>query len=262
MTIDNLVNLYRDSSEEVLEFIVSSLNYLKKFNEELYRQYIEIMCDLKITNPEFKIEFNDEVPSSQFSSQKKTISIKHEQENPIVLFHELAHAVHYFKANCQIPPELETIVTNLKTPTKINDWIMALNYIKIKLNRLLKAPNLEERLIELQCLLALEDIIDALEGGQAVENGLCFIKDNTSLPEKARAFSGHGEKYYQIKPNIFHELFANYVSIRSSEQYQELYSLLCFSLEEDLLNLLEKMYLKLYNSVGTLEFDNSKNVMK
>lgn len=252
--IDRIIKLYKNCSPEVLELILRAFNYLLQNDREYAIRDYENLCSMKINNPYFSIEISSTIDRSHFNSYEDKIILKEGEDNFIIFFHELIHAFHYYKNGLSTPNEFSYLMLQI---TKNNDFqrksVFVINYISDKKSELMKkiasGENDDNIICELQCYVAVEDIIDALTNGQSHDNGLCVITDINSIKEKSSLGAGHGIEYYADTNMIFPEIIANYSSIRNSEFKDKLFNSLTYCLGEDFMFFLESYYRQLDNGL-------------
>ena len=88
----------------------------------------------------------------------------------------------------------------------------------------------------------IEDIIDAIYSGKAIDGGIMDIKDNNTIVENApKMAAGHGESYYQnSEVRQFEEIIANYMDIKLTDPNNKLFSTLNTILGQEFVTFLDK----------------------
>lgn len=273
-------SIYSDSSEDVLNFVEDCfLNFYYR-DKETADDWLMALCQIKISCPEFKIEFSSSDDNSfyDYFSNKIIISSK-TFFNDRILFHEVAHALYFNKYGDRRPRTFDTIIENIRIDQNKMYNIISLvsfcrnhlleleskvDFVSKKLNNISKDEMgkvvSDENIKKYNCLIALEDIIDAILRGTAYENGVSMSKDNNHYCTKLGKISGHGKEYFSEDNSVFHEILADYFSIVAVDKdFRELVDSV---LGKEMVDMLNGLYDDLIYSFKKVEIKsaNLKNI--
>lgn len=233
--LDNLLNLFSGESE-VQQMLKYWFDYAFRVNEEMAISYLQFLIDLKMSHPNFSIIFSEK--RSCFNGDKEEIVISNFNNNPIGFFHELTHAIHFYKSFFSFPKDFSSLKKALfSSPSFMDNCIQLLNSFKER--RLVMKCETDDDICDYNCLIAMEDIIDALVNGRSMDNGLFYDSNVNYIPKRSDKASGHGASYYVDDTSCFKEIIACFSSLKFSKNRDLYFGLLCNTIGQDMFDLID-----------------------
>ena len=127
--IQQIQVLFSDCSEKVRNIIINSFIYSSEYDIEHTQNLLHVLYEIKYFFPEFTIEYNENIVNSCFSQKEKKIYLN--TDNVITFFHELTHAIYYFKKNSETPGAFLELYEGLFTDDNfVNRCIDVINTVK------------------------------------------------------------------------------------------------------------------------------------
>lgn len=209
-----------------------------------------------MANPKIQLVYNSGISSSYYLASSNTVYLK----NPYDLFHEFTHLLSFNYSNGDVPDEYYTFKRAFFTDNHSTSLIMELLKIckEIELDELLqnfiqakkdgdinnyslksnpKTINRSSTKIS-STVYKIEDIIDAIYSGKALDGGIIDIKVVEKAPKMT---AGHGKSYYQnSEVRQFEEIIANYMDIKLTDPNNKLFSTLNIILGQEFVTFLDK----------------------
>lgn len=234
--LEKLLLLFDD--EKVRIMLQDCFNYAFSANSSLATHYLESLINLKRDFPNFSIDFSDD-SSSYFDSLSDRIVISSFNISPIIFFHEVTHAFHFYRAGFGVPSNFSSLKGQLisssafskKSVDLISDFIEKRSSFKFET---------ADDMCDYYCLLALEDIIDALTDGKVKDRGLFFETSIDCIPKRSGKAAGHGSSYYTDEIRCFVEILASFSSIKFSKKRDLYFEILCGVIGQEMFDLISK----------------------
>lgn len=226
---ESINETFHDSSLDAKNHLIKSFSYLEKNNSEFMTELLQILCQIKREHSNFDIEFSKGA-TNQFDGDKISLI----RQNYLILIHEIAHAMHYYYNEYDVPQLFnalrERISSNPQIIENSSDYIHVLDERIKRITNLAYDTNISDEeydkmLIEQKCYLEMKDFIDA------------FFKGKTG--------SGHGEAYYfgdDDNKKSFSEMFATFISICSFDSSGKLKDELKGCMGDFVIELFEQLY--------------------
>lgn len=275
--IEELLNLFND--EEVRKIILSSYFLSQEKNIELSNEVFQRLLFLKLTNPSISIKINKTLAStSNYNYFDNTIYLNGGFDE-VTFFHELTHLFSRTCFNFDIPQEYNDFKNNFLSSK--NNHSLLFSFIKLckeekkkNFERLgsrysLKNSNNKNNEsiasnasfpIELSIISHLEDIVDAIVGGESRDLGLHYEISENYIIQKNATSAGHGCEYFAIPGNEFEEIIANYQSINLIDPNNELFNILKLILGSEFISFLDNRC-QIMNG-RKIELENNNNIHK
>lgn len=251
-----------------------------------YSNFLEILKYYKNKDLDTNVYIADNLDDDRSYYSKMDLSIhlsQRDSNNTVVFFHELTHLLHHRQLGFRVPKKFGEIKSDIiSDESKMNDFVDYMNYLseskgkrnekltyKLKKNNEIKIDDSQEVMdrddIEYRCISCLEDIVDSIYDGRSYDRGLCYIKDNNSLPKKTRKSAGHGSEYFEIQDYDFLEIIANYAAISIMAPDLEEFSILKEIMGEEMTDLLDEQLGRIYDDPIRSQYmseDNTKFSIK
>lgn len=261
MSIGFLKSIYSDCSKDVLNFVEECFLDFYIRDKETADIWLSALCQMKIAHPEFKIEFSGSSNKSFYSCRENKIIISSKSFfDDRTFLHEMAHALYFNKYGTKRPKNFDTIIENIRTDQdRLHNILSLVPFCREHLLELESKRSMISKICndiskdknekgtsdkKYDCLVALEDIIDAILKGSAYERGVVISKDDNHSCTKLGKFSGHGEEYFSAEDSVFNEILANYFSIAAIDK--KFLELVDSILGEELVDLLNRLYENLF----------------
>lgn len=256
--INYLLNLFSGEMEK--KALDDAYNFAISKNRDMADGFFSAIYIFKMANPTIQLVYNSDIPSSYYLASSNTVYLK----NPYDLFHEFTHLLSFTYSNGNVPDEYYTLKRAFLADNHSTSLIMELLKIckKIELDELLQnfiqdkedgdinsySLKLNSETINRfstkisSTVYKIEDIIDAIYSGKALDGGIMDIKDSNTIVERApKMTAGHGESYYQnSEVRQFEEIMANYMDIKLTDPNNKLFSTLNIILGEEFVAFLDK----------------------
>lgn len=256
--INDLLNLFSGEMEK--KALADAYNFAISKNRDMADGFFSAIYFFKMANPKIQLVYNSGISSSYYLASSNTVYLK----NPYDLFHEFTHLLSFTYSNGNVPDEYYTFKRAFLADDHSTSLIMELLKIckKIELDELLQnfiqakedadinsySSKLNSETINRfstkisSTVYKIEDIIDAIYSGKALDGGIVDIIDNYTIVEKApKMTAGHGESYYQnSEVRQFEEIMANYMDIKLTDPNNKLFSTLNIILGEEFVAFLDK----------------------
>jgi len=242
--LEILLNLFNE--KEVQKLIIESYNYSQKTNKVLSDKIFAQLIYLKQINPEINITLDHKQEVSHYSAKENIIYLN--EKSTVTFFHELTHLFSFNCINFNIQNRYNELKQKMNESKKKSILVNFLNLcnekkknIKVRIEKanLLNGSNITQELIELSIIESIEDVIDAIYGGEAYDSGLYYEKNNNYISNESERTAGHGRNYYKDEYLQIEEIVAIYQTIKLIDPNNELFLLLTKILEEEFLLLLE-----------------------
>lgn len=256
--INDLLNLFSGEMEK--KALADAYNFAVSKNRNMADGFFSAIYLFKMANPKIQLVYNSGISSSYYLASSNTVYLK----NPYDLFHEFTHLLSFNYSNGDVPDEYYTFKRAFLTDNHSTSLIMELlkickeieldellqNFIQAKKDGDINSYSLKSNSKTINrsftnissTVYKIEDIIDAIYSGKAIDGGIMDIKDNNTIVEKApKMTAGHGESYYQnSEVRQFEEIMANYMDIKLTDPNNKLFSTLNTILGQEFVTFLDK----------------------